>query len=86
MGRCSQGEAGTGVVVLGDDMAAVSAGCAVCRCEELEFGSAEWCLEAIERELVHDIYDEDREAEWWWDARRPLYVQLYRAAARYSRI
>ena len=27
------------------------------------------------------IYDEDREAEWWWDARRPLYVQLYRAAA-----
>jgi len=33
---------------------------------------------------VHDIYDEDREAEWWWDARRPLYVRLYRAAALQS--
>ena len=46
-----------------------------------EFVGAEWCLEAIERELAHDMYDDDQAKEWWWDARRPLYVRLYRAAA-----
>ena len=58
---------------------AVSVGCAVCRCAALEFGGAEWCHKAIERELAHDTYDDDQAKEWWWDARRPLYVQLYRA-------
>ena len=36
--------------------ATISAGCAVCRCAELEFGGVEWCLKAIERELAHDVH------------------------------
>ena len=39
-------------------------------------------LKELERELAHDMYDDGQGNDWWWDGRRPLYVDLYAAAAR----